>query len=164
MSKLNIKTLILLVFTCAFFFSACNSGGAPKKNNSSTAELQKLLEEYYQTMSTRNWKAYQAYFSSDASLTTIWKEQTDSIPKIKTSSITDFIAQTKDGPDSQPIFEEKMLSSEIEIKNNLAQAWVSYEAKFGTQDNLFEWKGIDLFSFIRYNNEWKIVAIVFEAE
>ena len=50
------------------------------------------------------------------------------------------------------------------MKNNLANAWVKYEAKFGTKDQLMEWKGIDLFSFIKYNEEWKIVSIVYESE
>ncbi len=164
MENRNIKLFICLLITCSYFFTACNSENQSKSKNIHDDVIKELLIDYYQTMSDRNWKSYKDFFSSDATLTTIWKKETDSIPKILTTSINDFIAQTKDGPDSQPIFEEKMLSSEINVNKNLAIAWVRYEAKFGSKNNLTEWKGIDVFSFIRHNNEWKVVSIVFESD
>lgn len=103
------------------------------------------------------------FFSEEATLTTVWQSEGDSIPKITTYSISEFVAQTKDGPDSQPIFEEKPVSIETRMRNGLASAWVRYEAKFGTQEELIEWSGYDLFSFIEHQNEWKIVSITYLA-
>jgi len=160
----SIKRYYYLTLFCSIFFMACNSEHPQKTVHSSNPEIEEILENYYSTMSARDWPAYKKFFSSDAALTTVWLKEPDTIPKIISTSIDDFIAQTKDGPDSQPIFEEKMLSSEITQKKNLANAWVRYEAKFGTADNLMEWKGHDLFSFIKYDHEWKIVSIVFESE
>lgn len=164
MGNRNIKLLIFLLFTNCYFFTACELEKTAKNNKQSDDRINELLIDYYQTMSDRHWKSYKEFFINDATLTTIWKEETDSMPKIFTNSITDFIKKTNEGPDSQPVFEEKMLNSEIDVNKNLALAWVSYEAKFGTKDNLMKWNGVDLFSFIRYNNEWKIVSIVFESE
>ena len=158
------RSHLCLLITFTLLFLCCNSENQTTIKNSSVQVIEELLNDYYDTMTSRNWESYREYFISDATLTTIWQAENDTIPKISTHSISEFIAQTKDGPDSQPIFEEKMLSSEIDEKNNLAQAWVRYKAKFGTTDNLIEWNGTDLFSFIRYNNEWKIVSIVFESE
>lgn len=149
--------LYLLIITC-FYPIACNCPDQSQK------EINQLLDDYYQTMSDRDWPNYKLFFTDDATLTTVWQEETDTVPKILTHSISEFIAQTKDGPDSQPIFEEKMNDTKIEVNNNLAQAWVNYSAKFGSKDNLYEWKGVDLFSFIRHKEEWKIVSIVFESE
>jgi len=161
------KNQMRKLFICillSLYFCVGNSQILSENEKQSTAHLQALLEQYYVTMSDRDWEAYKMFFSSDATLTTIWQQETDSLPKIHTTSISDFIAQTKDGPDSQPIFEEKMLNSEIDVNNNLAQAWVNYKAKFGSNEELMEWKGIDLFSFIKFDNEWKIVSILFESE
>jgi hypothetical protein len=159
-----IKLIISTLLICSSFYTKGNAQKISEKDSQSTEEIEIILGNYYTTMSARDWPAYKDFFSNDATLTTIWQQETDTIPKIFTNSINDFIAQTKNGPDSQPIFEEKMLSADITVKNNLAQAWVRYEAKFGSSDNLVEWKGLDLFSLIRYNDEWKIVSIVFESE
>jgi len=136
----------------------------PLKEKKDNPILMNLLNNYYHTMSDRAWHDYKDFFVENGTLTTVWAEHQDSIAKISTYTITEFLAQTKDGPDSQPIFEEKLVSADIKMKNNLANAWVKYEAKFGTKDQLMEWKGIDLFSFIKYNEEWKIVSIVYESE
>lgn len=165
MENRNMKLLMIWVLmTCSSCFMACYSQNQSTNEKVSSDQIKRLLDDYYHTMSDRDWKSYKMFFTSEAILTTIWQQEGDTIPSILTNSISEFIAQTKDGPDSQPIFEEKMLSAKIDVRSNLAQAWVNYEAKFGSKDSLFEWKGIDLFSFIRYDNEWKIVSIVFESE
>lgn len=69
--------------------------------------------------------------------------------------------QTKDGPDSQPIFEEKMTGSEIDVRGQLASAWIRYKAKFGSESHLMEWSGTDLFTLIKDNNSWKIVSMAY---
>lgn len=137
----------------------------PEPNDASEQEaIHTLLEGYYQTMSERNWPRYATYFSDDATLTTIWQAEGDSEPSLMTHTITEFLSQTSAGPDSQPIFEERMTHADITVRQDLAQAWVTYEAKFGTEENLMQWKGIDLFSFIRFEGKWKIVSLVFEGE
>jgi hypothetical protein len=98
-----------------------------------------------------------------ATLTTVWQTDSSSNPDIFTSTIDEFLDQTKDGPDSQPVFEEKMVESEIVVKQNLANAWVKYDAKFGSEDNLMTWSGYDLFSLIKHEGEWKIASIVYSS-
>jgi hypothetical protein len=121
------------------------------------------LQTYYADMSARDWKKYKTHFWNNATITTAWKQPGDSIATVDVTTIDDFIRETPNGPDSQPIFEEKMLRSEIHINGNLAQALVYYEAKFGTSENLSEWKGTDLFTLLRHGGEWKIVSLVFES-
>jgi hypothetical protein len=113
-------------------------------------------------MSDRDWQAYAGFFIPGGTLTTIWQSEGDPEPKITTNTISEFMAQTKDGTDNKPIFEEKPLDIEVTITNNLASVWAKYEARFGTQEELMEWRGYDLFSLIRYKGDWKIVSIVYE--
>ena len=166
MKYLNYLTLFFAI--CIFACSPQQPTEEKKEPTPSASPdleaLKKILNDYYTTMSDRDWPQYKTFFSPDATLTTVWQGPTDTVPQINTNTISDFIAKTKDGPDSQPIFEEKMRSHEIKVKKNLATAWVSYEAKFGTEENLMEWTGMDLFSFMKYNGEWKIVALAFESD
>ncbi|WKZ58357.1 MAG: nuclear transport factor 2 family protein [Cyclobacteriaceae bacterium] len=127
------------------------------------SDIEVFLGDYYRIMSDRDWIKYKTFFIDNASLTTIWQTESDSVPGIFSVSIDEFIDQTPQGPDSQPIFEERMISHEITVKGNLAQAWVKYEAAFGTDENLMRWKGYDQFSLIRFKVEWRIVSIVYES-
>lgn len=143
------------------FFVILSSCVQTKQND--VADIEVFLEDYYRIMSDRDWVKYKTFFIDNASLTTIWQTESDSVPGIFSVSIDEFIDQTPQGPDSQPIFEERMISHEISVKGNLAQAWVKYEAKFGTDENLMQWKGYDQFSLIRFKGEWRIVSIVYES-
>lgn len=129
-----------------------------------TTEVQAFLENYYQTFTDRDWEAYEDLFTDQAVLTTIWQSEEDSVPVLYTNTITQFLEQTEAGPDSQPIFEERMLNSDISVKNGLASAWVDYEAKFGTQESLMEWTGTDLFSLIRHEGRWYIASLSYVSQ
>ncbi len=148
-----------LVF-CLFFFFFCQHALAqPDESLSQKSVLEKFIQDYYQAMSDRDWEKYAGFFTPEATLTTIWQAPGTSAPQIVVSSLSDFLAKTGEGPDSQPIFEEKALRIQIEIRNNLASVWTHYEAKFGTPENLMQWKGYDLFSLIQHQGAWKIVSL-----
>jgi hypothetical protein len=157
------RSICILPVICLYLY-VCHSRSNATDTDLARSQIESILSDYYKTMSARDWKQYKSFFSDRATLTTIWQEESDSLPKIFTTTIDEFILQTKNGPDSQPIFEEKLLNATIETKNNLAQAWVRYSAKFGSKDNLKEWRGYNLISLIKHNEVWKIVSIVFESE
>ena len=128
------------------------------------AALNAFITQYYSVMSNRDWKAYKAFFTEKAILTTIWQGPNDAKPTLFFNSITEFLAQTKNGPDSQPIFEEKPLEIDIDVKHNLASVWVKYTAKFGTENNLMQWKGYDVFSLIKFNDKWYITSLTYASD
>lgn len=150
------------------FFSllliSCKKSNETTKIENGHSEIETFITEYYTVMSQRDWDAYKAFFAEKATLTTIWQGQNDVKPELLTNSITEFLAQTENGPDSQPIFEERPLKIDIERNNNLANAWVYYEAKFGTEDNLFQWKGYDLFSLLKFENKWYITSLTYVSD
>ncbi len=128
-------------------------------------ELEQLIRDYYQMMSDRDWQAYAEYFTDRAVLTTVWQAHPDSLATININTISEFVAKTKDGPDSQPIFEETPNTIEISRRGEgLASAWAHYDAKFGTEEELMTWSGYDLFSFIQHNGKWKIASLTFASE
>ena len=54
-----------------------------------------------------------------------------------------------------------MTDARITRSGNLAQAWVHYHARFGDPGELMEWSGIDAFTLLYHDGEWKIVEIVY---
>jgi len=133
------------------------------EGSAENAVLEKLLVSYYNDMSQRDWKKYRNYFWDNATITTAWQKPGDTAVRVHVITIDDFIVQTPQGPDSQPVFREQMKKSSIEIKNNLAAAWVEYDAEFGKPDSLMKWSGTDVFSFLKNNGEWRITSLVFES-
>lgn len=149
-----------------FVILSCNQNDETisKESNAIEQEIVALLEEYYVVMSGRNWTKYKEFFAPGGSLTTIWSDTVGQPPMIHTSTIHEFIASAGEGPDSQPIFEEKPIQIKVEVIGDIASAWVHYEAKFGTEQDLMEWKGYDLVSLIRHEEQWKIVSITFASD
>ncbi len=155
------RKIVLPLILILGFLNFSYSQEASNATESEEAVLREVITSYYHDMSDRDWATYKSYFTEDAMMTTIWKAPSDDEPRINSYSINDFLKQTRKGPDSRPVFEEKPLSIEISIRHDLATAWVKYAAKFGTKKDLIEWQGYDLFSFIRYKGEWKIASLAY---
>jgi hypothetical protein len=164
----GLRSFQWLIFSAMIFSCAEKNDASSSKlsliNTAEGAGVEKLLQGYYKTMSARNWQTYRNYFWPGATITTAWSQPGDSVERVDVTTIDDFIRETHLGPDSQPVFEEKMTDSRIEVQGNMANAWVSYEAAFGKPDSLMRWKGTDLFTLLRHNGEWKIVSLVFESK
>jgi hypothetical protein len=125
--------------------------------------IEEKLRNYYEDMSARDWKKYRSHFWDQATIATAWQTPGDSLARVDVTTIDDFIEEAPAGPGSQPVFEEYMTQSKIEVRGTLAVAWANYEAKFGKPDSLMQWKGIDVFTFLFHENEWKIVSLTFES-
>lgn len=158
----------LLILVVGFYVLGCTT---KTENSTSTASLgdtpegaavEAMLKEYYKDMSARDWEKYRRHFWPNATITTAWQQPGDSAARVDVTTIDDFIKEAPLGPGSQPVFEEVMKDSKINMQGNIAEAWVNYEAKFGKSDSLATWTGTDVFTLLRHNQEWKIVSLVFE--
>jgi hypothetical protein len=152
------------VLSIAIVYLSLTACTQPSASTPEEKAVEELLMMYYKDFSERDWQKFRSHFWSDATLTTAWQQPGDSVVRVDVTTINDFIKEAPNGPDSQPIFEERMVRWEIRTNNNLAEAWVDYHAKFGTTGKLSEWDGKDLFTFMRHDGEWRIVSLVFEAE
>jgi hypothetical protein len=169
----NLNTMLRKAFLCALVLTLL--AGCKEQTDQSTSKVSLLntpegkgvedrLRMYYTDLSSRDWEKFRTHFWKDATITTAWKAPGDSLPAVDVTTIDDFIKEAPLGPGSQPVFEEKMKDSRVQVQGNIAEAWVEYEAKFGKPDSLLEWSGTDVFTFFRHNGEWKIVSLVFEAK
>ena len=163
MQFLNLTIVLLFLLAC----KPPNLEEAPeavKPVDTLTNEEEEVLqriEDYYQTFSDRDWPVFRTFFWGDATLTTIWQPTGANTEQVVVTSIDEFIEQTPQGPDSQPVFEEKMTSAEVKMAAGLAQVWADYEATFGQPDSLMHWTGTDAFTLLKHHDEWRIVSLVF---
>lgn len=168
----RLVTLLLLVTACQ---QAPSDGAEPPPSRSMpvlppatdgprSAEVRDALVEYYADFSARDWDAFAAHFHEGATLSTVWSPAPESPPELMVMTIPDFVAQAPQGPGSQPIFEERMTDAEIRVTGDLATAWASYDARFGSPGEVMEWSGIDAFTLIRFEGEWRIVSLAYVAE
>jgi hypothetical protein len=151
--------LVSLVFSCSDQRHETSASGS---GNEDVQAIEKQLRTYYLDMTSRDWQKYKSHFWDHATITTAWQAPGDSVAEVDVTTIDDFIREAGAGPDSKPVFEETMKSSKISVRGNIAEAWVEYDAKFGTTDSLMQWSGTDVFTLLRNKEEWKIVSLVFE--
>ena len=126
--------------------------------------VREQVAQYYRDMSARDWSAYEAHFWPGATLTTVWQPPGEPAPRVAITTIDQFLAQTGAGPDSKPIFEERLVAQEVRLSGNLAQVWARYEATFGDSVSVSTWRGIDAFTWMKYDGRWRIVALAYTDE
>jgi hypothetical protein len=137
------------------------AGSAPAPDAALQAEVLAALESYYTAFSDRDWVRFAAHFWDGATITTIWAPVGEDAERVVVTTIPDFVAQAPDGPGSAEIFEERLREADIRIENGLAQAWVTYDARFGDPGEVVEWTGVDVFSLLHHDGGWRIVSITF---
>jgi hypothetical protein len=122
------------------------------------------INQYYSDLSARNWPAFAAHFWPGATITTAWQPPGEARVRVDIQTVDQFVARAPLGPGSKPIFEEKLLSSEIRIQRNLAFVWARYSAAFGDETDLQRWQGTDAFSLLQVDGNWKIVSLTFSGD
>lgn len=127
-------------------------------------QVTRELARYYGDLSARDWSAFADHFWPDATLTTIWMPPGEAAPRIETTTVPEFVRQAPLGPDSKPIFEERMLDVAVTGYANLAQAWVRYEARFGEPGDVIEWRGVDAVTLMKHDGRWRIVSLSYTNE
>ena len=158
--------LICLSLACLLVTSS-SPAPAIQANDQDTRDVLNEIATYYRDMSCKEGRllpAFQAHFWSGATITTIWQSKGHDKPEVLVTPVQDFVLQSPAGPCSQPVLEEKLENAEVKIYNGLAQAWAHYHARFGKPANLDECSGIDAFSLLNHDSQWKIVSLVFRAD
>jgi len=138
-------------------------GSAPGRAYSNLATTLVLTEmrAYYRDFSARDWPAFSDHFWDSATITTVWQPEGEDSLRVWTTTVPAFVAAAPSGPGSREIFEESMLDARITVAEDLAQAWVTYEARFGDPGAVQEWRGIDAFTLLRHGGRWRITALAF---
>ncbi len=138
----------------------CEQRPAPTPDPT-VALIEDRVADYYRDMSARDWDAYREYFWPEATLTTVWQPPGQPGPRVVPTTIENFIAQAHLGPDSKPIFEERLLRQEVHRAGDVAIVLALYEARFGEPGSVMTWRGVDAFTWLHHREEWRISALTY---
>jgi hypothetical protein len=144
-------------------FAACasESRSANQADDTAREEVIEAVESYYADFSARDWDRFSGHFWPSATLTTVWQPPGENAPRVVTTTVLEFVRLAPQGPDSKPIFEERMDSSDVRIAGNLAHVWTHYTARFGDSTDVATWRGIDAFTLMEHDGHWRIVALAY---
>jgi len=126
--------------------------------------VRRELAAYYRDLSARDWKVFADHFWPGASITTAWQPPGEEKVRVVPSTVEEFVRLAPQGPDSKPIFEERMVDATITVEGSLAQAWVHYVMRFGEPGDVLEFAGIDSISLLRQEGRWRIASLVFAGQ
>jgi len=138
-----------LIF-CLFLFTFFSQ--VSKSQVSNQAEIKSVVNTLFDGMRKGDSTIVKSVFHPSARLQIIYFKNGKSFLEIK--SIKDFLNVV--GKPHKEIHDEKLLSMEIKVENNLATIWAPYEFFLGTK---FSHKGIDAFQLFKSDEGWKIISI-----
>lgn len=128
------------------------------------AEVNAFLESYYDALSDRDWGRFADHFWPGATIGTVWQPSGTDAPIVDLQTVATFVQRAPNGPDSKPIFEERMVDAEISVRGTLALVYARYRAKFGEPGSVAEWEGLDAFVLLRHEGSWRITALTFASD
>lgn len=155
---------IFLVLGILFVAGCAHRSVSADATEATQREILEAVEAYYADFSARDWEAFASHFWPGATLTTIWQPSGEDARRVVVTGLDEFVAQAPQGPGSREIFEERMLGAEVLAHGNLAHVWARYEARFGDPGEIAEWRGIDAFTLMRHDGEWRIVSLSYTDE
>ena len=149
------KCLLILLAACG------PSTGANVDNLQEEVAVRDLIDRYYQDFNNSDWSAVAGHFWSRAEITTVWQASGESGHRVVSTSIDEFFANAPRENPFGEMFEAWTIRANVSVYKDLAQAWVWYGARLDESGQLEEWEGVDAFTFLKHNDEWKIAALMF---
>lgn len=138
------RTLLLLLFIIPFF---AQSQKAEKK------EVRKVIDQLFDGMRKGDSSQVRKTFLPNATLNSSFINKKGEA-KLHQDSITSFLNAI--GTPHTEIWDERLLSCEIKIDENLATVWTKYAFYI---DNVYSHEGVNAFQLVKVAGEWKILII-----
>ena len=143
-----------ILFAILFFTSA--QVYAQQNTEEEKKDILSKVNLFFKALETKDTILYKTLVYPNAQIWTI-RPQQDTLKTAMRSFSDDF----KRLATMELVIEEKLLSSEIKIHQNIAVAWVPYTLSLSGK---FSHCGIDVFTFLKTLEGWKIVSTVYSVE
>ena len=145
------KKILTLLLLFAF------SQGYAQQNEE--AEKKLILEKvnlFFKVLETKDTALYNTLVYPNAQIWTI-RPQQDTLKVAMRSFSDDMIRLVA----MKTVIEEKLLSYEIKVHNNIAVVWAPYTLSLSGK---FSHCGVDIFTLLKTTEGWKIVSTVYSVE
>ena len=143
-----------ILFAFLFFTSA--QGYAQQNEEAEKKEILVKVNLFFKTLETKDTLLYKTLVYPNAQIWAI-RPQQDTLKTAMRSFSDDF----KRLATMELVIQEKLLSSEIKIHNNIAIVWAPYTLSLSGK---FSHCGVDVFTLLKSAEGWKIVSTVYSVE
>ena len=138
-------------------------GYTPEPDSAAGAEVYAAIRGYYAALTSRDWRLLGDHFWPRATITTVRVIPDDTVPRLRTLTIEEFVAGA--GKAQAEVFADEALRANIVTYGALADAWVTYHARVGaTAQTVVSRYGIDAFHLMKLGGQWRIVSLAFQNE
>jgi len=143
--------LLLTIITALLFL-----GGNTQTNSQEEKLILQKVNQFFEALEKQDTILLKSIAILDGQTTSI-RSQNDSL-LIRIATYKD---RMKSFVNPQSVIYEKMLSAEIKIHGRIAMAWVPYTLSI---NQIFNHCGIDVFTFFKTQEGWKIVSLDYSVE
>jgi hypothetical protein len=145
--------------------TAADSLARVEADSTLRAGVEGALRLYYARFSARDWRAFHRSFWPGATITTRWTPPGERRERVWSQTVEEFVRRAPEGPGRMAVFSERMLHAHVTAYGDLANAWAVYEGRWGeTRDSVRTVRGIDAFTLVRDDGEWRITSLAFTPE
>jgi hypothetical protein len=116
-------------------------------------EVRKVIDQLFDGMRKGDSAQVKKIFFPNATLNTSFVNSKDEA-KLHRDSISSFINAI--GTPHKEVWDERLLSCEIKIDDNLATVWTKYAFYI---DNVYSHEGVNAFQLAKTDGSWKILVI-----
>lgn len=145
------KNTLLLLFL--FTFSQCY---AQQNDEAQKKIITEKVNLFFKVLETKDTVLYNTLVYPNAQIWTIRPQQ--DVLKIAMRSFSDDMISLVA---MKPVIEERPVSYEIKVHNNIAIVWAPYTLSLSGK---FSHCGVDVFTLLRSAEGWKIVSTVYSVE
>jgi hypothetical protein len=124
------------------------------------APLVALLEGYYADFGARNWTAFAGHFWPGATIATIRKPVGAPRETVVVTLVDEYVTSASSaGANATPIT-IKLTARDVRRDGILAQVFARFDANVQAQGELHTWHGVDAFTLMKHDGEWRIASLV----
>ena len=161
------------ILVLALAVTACRLERAPagrpgggygvEPDSAAGAAVYVVIRGYYAALTSRDWRLLGSSFWPRATITTVRATPHDTVPRVRTLTIEEFVAGAGAAP--AEVFSDEAMRANIVTYGALADAWVTYHARVGaTTQTVVSRYGIDAFHLMKVGGQWRIVSLAFQNE
>lgn len=129
---------------------------AQKKPNPEEKEILLKVQQFFDALEKQDTVLFKSILLTNGQVWAISEKENSA--KYSMRQFSDFI-KTLINP--ARVIQERMLSSEVKIHNRIAMAWVPYTLDISGK---FSHCGVDLFTFLKTDEGWKIATAAYTIE
>jgi hypothetical protein len=145
------KKLILL-----FLMTLSIKSFGQETHNQDKKEILQKVQQFFDALEKQDTILFKSILLTNGQVWAI--SEKENAAKYSTRNFSDFI-KTLINP--ARIIQERMLSSDVKIHNRIAMAWVPYTLDISGK---FSHCGVDLFTFLKTDEGWKIATAAYTIE